>query len=191
MSTSRSVLILSLLTILTITCGSLTTASPPSAKATMDVGLVVQATLRAVTEQAGPISEPSLPPAPPAPIVTTGGIAGQLMYPASGLPSLRIVAFQLGGGAYYYIDTALGQSSYELHNVPPGTYHVVAYPLPGGGFTGGPAGGYSQMVPCGLQYGCNDHTLIDVVVTAGNVTAGADPNDYYAEPGGFPPNPVP
>jgi len=120
-----------------------------------------------------------------------GGISGTLMYPASAIPALRIVAFQVGGSAYYYVATKLGATTYELDHLPPGTYHVVAYPLPGGGFTGGPPGGYSQMVPCGLQAGCADHTLIDVVVTPGNVTTGVNPNDYYANPGTFPPNPTP
>jgi len=129
----------------------------------------------------------SVTPAPPA----TGSIAGNLMYPASGIPALRIVAFQLGTSNYYHVDTSLGQSSYQLDGLPPGTYHVVAYTLAGGGFNPGPVGGYSQMVPCGLQYGCDDHTLIDVVVTAGNVTMGVDPNDYYAPDGTFPPNPIP
>jgi hypothetical protein len=128
----------------------------------------------------------TLPPA-----VADGSISGSLMYPASGIPALRIVAFQVGGSAYYFLNTGLGQTSYQLDHVPPGTYHVVAYPLPGAGFTGGPSGGYSQMVPCGLQNGCTDHTLIDVIVTAGRVTTGANPNDYYASPGTFPPDPVP
>lgn len=120
-----------------------------------------------------------------------GGISGSLMYPASGIPALRIVAFSTSGSSYFHVDTSLGASSYELDHLPPGTYHVVAYPLPGGGFTGGPAGGYSQMVLCGLQAGCADHTLVDVVVTPGNVTSGVNPNDYYADPGAFPPNPIP
>jgi RES domain-containing protein len=131
-------------------------------------------------------STSTLPPA-----VANGSIAGKLMYPANSIPSLRIVAFRVGTSSYYYMDTALGQSSYQLDNLPPGVYHVVAYVRPGGGFTGGLSGGYTQMVPCGLQYGCNDHSLIDVTVTAGHLTTGVDPNDYYADPGAFPPNPVP
>lgn len=125
------------------------------------------------------------------PVTAVGSIKGTLMYPASGIPALRIVAFSTNSNAYYDVDTTQGAFSYELTNLPPGTYHVVAYVIPGGGFNAGPAGGYSQMVPCGLQYGCTDHTLIDVVVTAGNTTSGVDPNDYYADPGTFPANPVP
>lgn len=120
-----------------------------------------------------------------------GAISGTLMYPASGIPALRIVAFRVDSGAYYHVDTSLGQATYLLDQLPPGTYHVVAYPLPGGGFAGGPPGGYSQMVPCGLQAACTDHSLVDVVVSPGHVTGGVDPNDYYADPGTFPPNPIP
>ncbi len=149
-----------------------------------------QGTFPAFPGQAAPTSAPAgLPTLPPA--IADGSIAGNLMYPASGIPALRIVAFQVGSSTYYYTDTALGQSSYQMDHVPPGTYHVVAYVLPGGGFTAGLPGGYSQMVPCGLKYGCNDHSLIDVVVTSAHLTTGVDPNDYYADPGTFPDNPVP
>jgi hypothetical protein len=125
------------------------------------------------------------------PAIADGSIAGNLMFPASGIPALRIVAFRVDSSGYYYTDTALGESSYRMDHVPPGTYHVVAYSLAGGGFNAGTAGGYSQTVPCGLKYGCNDHTLIDVTVTAAHVTTDVDPNDYYADPGTFPANPAP
>jgi hypothetical protein len=150
-----------------------------------------QGTFSAFPQQAAvatnvPANVPTLPPA-----IADGSISGNLMYPASGIPALRIVATKVGTSNYYYIDTSLGQSSYQLDHIPPGTYHVVAYVLPGGKFTGGLPGGYSKMVPCGLTYGCNDHTLIDVIVTSGNVTSGVNPNDYYADAGTFPPDPVP
>jgi hypothetical protein len=66
-------------------------------------------------------------------------------------------------------------------------YHVVSYKI-------GPdtlAGGYTQMVPCGLAYGCNDHSFIDVIVTAGQTTADINPGDWYADAGTFPPIPNP
>ncbi len=177
---------------------------------TQDVNQIVQATFQAMTQQVGGVqllATQAIPSAQPvssatqavvptfaptlAPVAVTGSISGTLMYPASGIPSLRIVAFQVGVPNYFHVDTAFGQNSYQLDNLPPGTYRVLAYTIPGGGFNSGPIGAYSQMVPCGLQYGCNDHTLIDVVVTAGHVTTGVDPNDYYAPEGTFPPNPVP
>jgi hypothetical protein len=118
-----------------------------------------------------------------------GEESGTLMYPSSGIPSLRIVAFQVGTSNYYYMDTAPGQSTYELDGFPPAKYHVVAYTFGSG--AQGIAGGYSQMAPCGLQYGCNDHTLIEMVVTSGHITIGVDPEDYYAPQGTFPPDPAP
>jgi hypothetical protein len=47
------------------------------------------------------------------------------------------------------------------------------------------------MVPCGVKYGCDDQTLMDMSVTAGNTTRGVDPNDCYADPGTFPANATP
>ena len=48
------------------------------------------------------------------------------------------------------------------------------------------------MVPCGLADGCNDHSFIDVTLTAGQTTTDIDPGDWYADAGTFPlmPNPI-
>ena len=211
MRTLRVMVILTCLAIWAASCGPLPDhVTINFSKPTQDVNQIVQATFQAMTQQAAnaqPAATQAIPTAQPVssatqavvpalaptfhPVAATGSISGTLMYPASGIPSLRIVAFQVGAPNYYHVDTAFGQNSYQLDNLPPGTYRVVAYVIPGGGFNAGPVGGYSQMVPCGLQYGCDDHTLIDVVVTAGHVTTGVNPNDYYAPEGTFPPNPVP
>ncbi len=143
---------------------------------------------------------PQMPPTPtgvaatasgPTAVGANGSISGTLMYPASSIPALRVVAFEVGAAHYYYTETSPGQSTYTIENIPPGTYHVVAYVLPGAGFPAGMAGGYSQAVPCGLQSMCNDHTLIDVTVTAGQTTTGVNPADFYAGSGTFPPDPLP
>ena len=192
----KVIFVISCLAIFVVSCGALHQNVQPA----QDINQIVHATFQALTQQAGsqPLASATLPaplPIQPAPASAsaTGSISGTLMYPAGGvgMPSLRIVAFQVGVPNYYHVDTALGQNTYQLDNLPPGTYRVLAYTLAAGVFQPGPIGGYSQMVPCGLQYGCNDHTLIDVVVTAGHVTTGVDPNDYYAPAGTFPPNPVP
>lgn len=117
--------------------------------------------------------------------LATGSLSGSLMYPSSGIPAMRIVAFEACSDSYFYVDTVAGQSTYEIEGLPPGTYRVVAYA--GAGL----AGGYSQMVPCGLKYECDDHSLIDVVVTAGGSTSSVDPTDFYADTDAFPPNPAP
>ena len=132
--------------------------------------------------------QPTLPPA-----VAVGSISGNLMYPAEGIPAMAVIAFHVGGGPsdYYYVTTVQGQGSYQINNLPPATYHVVAYTLGGGGFPAGLAGGYSQAVPCGLSVGCTDHSLLAVVVNSAAVTSGIVPGDFYAPSGTFPPYPLP
>jgi hypothetical protein len=129
----------------------------------------------------------AFPPPPwlPSPAASpTGSISGELSYPSQGIPPLRVAAFTAGGDQVYVIDTALNQASYQITNLPPGVYHVVAYLL-----DGDLAGGYTQAVPCGLHTGCTDHSLIDVSVQAGQDTPGIDPGDWYAPQGAFPPRP--
>jgi len=131
----------------------------------------------------------------------SGGIlAGRLSYPSEFLPPMRVVAFSLTDKKAYFVDTAKNQGEFSL-TVPAGTYYLVSYPYEGtAGQTGevvsytlggGPyAGGYTQMVPCGLQAGCDDHSLLPLTVADGQ-TVSADPGDWYAPEGTFPPIPTP
>ncbi len=146
------------------------------------------------TAQPGSTAEP----APGVPL--NGTITGKLSYPSEFIPPLRVATFSLTDGKAYFVDTAKNQPEYSIE-VPAGTYYVVSYPHEGTAGTtghvdsytpgGGPfAGGYTQMVPCGLAVGCDDHTLLPVAVTAGQTVA-ADPGDWYAPEGTFPPMPSP
>jgi hypothetical protein len=127
-------------------------------------------------------------------------VTGKLSYPSEFLPPMRVVLFSLTDKKAYFVDTAKGQGEYSI-DVPAGTYYLVSYLYEGtAGNTGrvdsytlggGPfAGGYTQMVPCGLAAGCDDHTLLPITVTE-NQTVSADPGDWYAPEGTFPPMPNP
>jgi len=122
-----------------------------------------------------------------APMPASGGIAGQLSYPSSGIPPMMVVAFEVGSQNYHYVLTLPDTSTYQINDLPPGTYYVVAYTqgdlsLPGG---------YTQAVPCGLLATCTDHSLIPVEVKSGEVTQGINPGDFYAPDGTFPSAPAP
>ncbi len=114
---------------------------------------------------------------------TDGGISGSLSYPSSYIPGLRVAAFNIDNDSVYYVDTAEGQLHYQIDGLSPGNYYVVAYT------DSGYAGGYSQLVLDGLQYGFDDHTLLPVSVYAGKITEGIDPADWYAPEDAFPPRP--
>ncbi|MFN3309801.1 MAG: hypothetical protein ACK44E_11400 [Anaerolineales bacterium] len=115
-----------------------------------------------------------------------GSIRGNLSYPSQFIPPLRVVAIQFATQEAYFVDTVENQTSYQIDNLPPGQYYVIAYTK-----DGLLAGGYTQMVPCGLSAECTDHSLIAVTVQPGQVTADIDPADWYAPADAFPPNPVP
>jgi hypothetical protein len=118
----------------------------------------------------------------------SGTIAGTLSYPSEFIPPLAIVAYHVGGGPndYYFVTTQQNESTYQILNLPPGQYYVVAYVM-GGGLSAG----YSQAVPCGLSANCNDHSLIAVNVNGGQVTNNINPQDWYAPDGSFPAYPLP
>jgi len=160
--------------------------------ATPDVNVVVQQTFAAMTVQAAATQQggtDNIPTNTP-PGGLSGSISGNLGYPAEGIPPLAVVAFRVGGqpNEYYYVVTQQNQTSYQLDNLPPGSYYVVAYVMLQGNML---AGGYTQAVLCGLSANCTDHSLIPAAVNGGQLTSGISPTDWYAPPGTFPANPLP
>jgi hypothetical protein len=154
------------------------------------------------TESAPPTPTEAATAAAPVPSDTpegvvsgTGTVTGRLYFPSSFLPPMRLVFFNLADGQTSHVDTAMNQATYSI-DLPPGTYHAVAYPYSADTYTApapgssGFAGGYTQAVPCGLAVDCTDHSLIPIEVTAGQSVT-ADIGDWYVPEGFFPPMPAP
>jgi hypothetical protein len=113
----------------------------------------------------------------------TGGISGKLGYPSEGIPALRIVAYEESKNfsVWYDINIEPNTKTYQINNLPAGDYIVVAYHK-----NPDLAGGYTQAVLCGLEASCEDHNLVTVTVTAGQITKQVDILDWYAPEGTFP-----
>lgn len=121
---------------------------------------------------AGPFNVPYPPGKEPGKL--TGSISGSLNYPAGYAPSLHVVAFNLTTHNWYYVETNPGSAAFNIPDLPPGSYQVVAYE------PDGKAGGHAQ----------TDHSLIEVTVKAGEKTMGADITDWNAPFGSFPVDPT-
>jgi hypothetical protein len=187
---------------------------------TQDVGSIVNATLTALAlPQGNPQTSPSpifqateIPQPQPKPtgqlvvkptdpnttpgrdyFPPMGTIVGKLSYPSSFIPSMRVAFFNTTDGSVSYTDLPMNQNSYSM-DLPEGKYHIVAYPYdpnnPPTNTENDLAGGYTSAVPCGLSVNCTDHSLLEVTVVAGQ-TVTADPGDWYAPLGSFPPLPAP
>lgn len=117
---------------------------------------------------------------------STGVISGFLSYPSSFYPSMNVIAFDMNSDTFYYSTTSEGSNYYEIHNLPPSTYYVIAY-LAGEDY----AGAYTNAVPCGLSVDCTNHNYIPVLVNPGQTVTEVNPQDWYAPEGTFPANPLP
>ena len=104
----------------------------------------------------------------------TGVISGGLSYPDGSAIELRVVAFNVQTGYWYWVYAQTGQSFYSITELPPGIYNVVAYDPQGN------AGGYADA----------DHNLRDVTVERGKVVEDIDINDWNAPAGAYPPDPT-
>lgn len=168
-------------------CGSLPGSAPAgTAEPTESVGHIVQATFAAMTAQPESTSQQPASAVSATATGATGSISGSLNYPADSLPSMYVTAFQVGTQSYQYVITIAGQGTYEIDALPPGTYHIVAYTVGGGGFPAGLAGGFTKAVQCGLTADCTDHSLVDVPLSPGQTVTGVNPADWYAPDGTFP-----
>ncbi len=113
-----------------------------------------------------------------------GIIKGTLGYPSEGIPPLEVYAISsTDDSKYFFIKTAQNQNSFEIEDVDPGTYYVLAYA------ESNFAGGWTKAVPCGLSVDCNDHSLTPVVVKAGKTASGIEVKDWYAPENTFPSRP--
>lgn len=113
-----------------------------------------------------------------------GTIKGTLGYPSEGIPPLEVYAISTTDNSnYFFIKTSQNQNSFEIEDVDPGTYYVLAYS------ESNFAGGWTKAVPCGLSVDCNDHSLTPVVVKAGVTTSGIELKDWYAPENFFPSRP--
>ena len=164
-----------------LACGPVVVQTQP----TQDVSAIVNATLTAVAQNNQPAAMPvtSVPQG-----VEFGSIAGSLTFPSETLPVLRVVATKTDYSQTYYVDTLANQNTYQIDNLPAGSYTVVAYTFLADGKPSNTGGAYTQAVACGLSTNCTDHTLIPVTVTAGQIARGIDPGDWWTPQGALPQN---
>lgn len=102
-----------------------------------------------------------------------GAITGAVGYPSEFIPALYIYAENLDNGQWFRISHPMNTTAYRM-DLPAGTYIVYAY---GQDFDA--VAGYTQATVCGLTVDCNDHTLVEVTVNAGEIISGIDMTDFY------------
>jgi hypothetical protein len=132
--------------------------------------LVTPSTTPAVTPS------PTLPPA-----AAMGTIKGSLSYPAEKMPVEKVCAQNTSTGKE--ICQNFSEKYYQL-SVPPANYQVYAMVANDPANKGFPPSTtkafYSEFVTCGLNAKCTSHKPIEFEVKAGDINAGIDPQDWYA-----------
>lgn len=126
-----------------------------------------------------PTSEDTPTPSPsptPSPTLPANNVTGSICFPGEGIPEMSLYLEETINETLIELPVEAGQSTYEA-NVPPGTYIAYAWLLD---FSRG--GLYSRAVPCGLESGCDDHSLLPFTVERETVTRGIDVCDWFAGP---------
>lgn len=106
-----------------------------------------------------------------------GTIVGSLSYPSDHIPPLRVVAFSLDTDEYFEVYTALNDYYYQIADLPPGTYHVLAYLVD---YESDFCAAYTQYALCGYWLAdCEfNPELVDVVVFPGQTVRQVDLMDW-------------
>lgn len=163
-------------------------------QSTQNIDEVVQSTFQALTALADVApAETSQPDVDVTSTATAASPAVASTESAAGTGSItgivassfvHVVAFLVGTDQYYPIDLTNGKQEYQIFvidNLPDGVYHLLAFTNPGGMAAPFPSA-YSTYVKCGMTTFCKDHSLIDVIVEAGQVTGGVYILDTWGVP---------
>lgn len=115
-----------------------------------------------------------------------GVVTGSLSYPSERIPeNLGVCAEEISTEKTVCTDNHIWGSSYQYGygyriEIPAGEYYVYAYVPNQPGATGEIYKAYySEFVKCGSDISCENHEPIKVIVKQGEVTEGADPQDWY------------
>ena len=112
----------------------------------------------------------------PSPTSPPFNVTGKVCYPSENIPPMTAFFENTDSEALVELPIAAGQASYEV-KLPAGTYIAYAWLED---FSRG--GLYSRAVPCGLQTGCDDHTLLTFTAVETQVLQDIDLCDWYAGP---------
>ncbi len=81
---------------------------------------------------------------------------GKLCYPSDYIPSMVVYLKEINTNQTYTLATKQNQKQFSFANIPLGNYFAYAYTVDKA------HGGYTNAVPCGLSYECQDHSLINI-----------------------------
>jgi hypothetical protein len=125
-------------------------------------------------------SQEDVPPNPqvemePDPGEIPGTINGKVCFPGGHLPEMTLFIQEVFTGQMTELPIAENQTSYSI-NLEPGRYVAFAYINSGATF----GGAYSNLVVCGFEDHCSDHTLVEFDVLSGQTSNEIDICDWYS-----------
>ena len=193
----RSLMLIALVT----ACGSPATVASPTP--------TTSPTIAAAT------TPPPSASAPASSVTTTGTIAGRLGYPSDFVPPLTVYAISTSNSSVWFsTDTPrfgnplsatlppgptwppTGPGTYAISGIPAGTYYVIAYRNDGNPGVGvytpwtAKCSSSDPTVPSPPPGPCStDHTLLPVVLKAGQTVSHIDITDWSFQPASYPPRP--